>query len=154
MLVKGPAGYSKIVRQGELYIDLGMPVGNYRFEGAAGGREITGSFAVKLSSRRIVQLRFKGESETSIDHVALAGYTPNAKLTLYRYDQVSFQPNVGTSTRTWRRASAIGEVTMNERGEARADLSGSLFLPKQNYRIVSDPLQQNSLNSARVMGQP
>lgn len=153
LLIKGPAGYSKVVSQPELYIDLGLPVGTYRFEGAAKGREITGGFTVTLSSKRVAQLRFEDMDETSIDHLALVGYTPSSKLVLYRYDQVSFEPSIGTGTRTWRRGSAIGDVMMNERGEARVDLPRSLFRPAQNYLIVSDPMQENSLNSARVMGQ-
>lgn len=153
LLIKGPEGFSKVVSEPELYIDLGMPLGDYRFEGAAGGRDIVGGFAVKLSSKRVAQLRFRDIEGTAIDHLALAGYRPSSRLTLYRYDQVSFQPNVGTGTRTWRLGPSVGEVAADVRGEARVDLPRSLFLPDRNYVIVSDPMQENSLNSARVMGQ-
>jgi hypothetical protein len=150
MTINGPDGFATQISDLEWYVAPGMPLGEYTFSADVDGKPVTGGFTVKPSSKKVLQLRYKDPQDTIFDYGALAGYAPNQKIIIYYYEQSSYQPNVGTGTRTWRLGQAMGYVMANDRGEAVIKFDISKFGSKRNFLFVTDPFQESDLNSAMI----
>lgn len=152
--VTGPAGFSQTLDDAEIFVDVGMPIGEYRFEGAAGGHAIKGGFTVARASRRIVRLKYKDRHKRQIDQLVIAGFQSRTELRLMEYHLTTQAPGPRGVVRSWRYAQEFGDVTADDRGEASLDIPDTALPTDADRLIVSEPRQQNSLNAARITVAP
>ena len=130
-----------------VYLRPGTRTGIYRFRGHVGRQPVEGGFTIRLSSKRVLQLRYANEEQQTGAYVALAGYPRSATVRLNVYNQISFRPDVGTGERRWRYESPAGAVTVDARGEALVRLPFDVH-SRGNFLLVTEPQQQNDLYSA------
>jgi hypothetical protein len=128
----------------EFYLAAGMPLGAYAVNASDGANSSRGGYTVRPARSRIVKVA----SETPVFApgqsipVDLAGYRPGETVRLYLYRKVGHR-EVGTGQTDWEYAAAIGEVRINGRGETSITIPTEPDDPAGEYRIMSDPRQDD-----------